>query len=80
MASRGHRDASSTNCPEFGDQLNGGAFDNIELRGPLLTFMTHVNVIFDILESHAFQKYCVCLVFKALFELLIENGPRSEKE
>ena len=23
MASRGPRDASSTNCPEFGDQLNG---------------------------------------------------------
>ena len=23
MASRGPRDASKTNCPEFGDQLNG---------------------------------------------------------
>ena len=33
MASRGPRDASSTNCPEFGDQLNGR------------TFMTDRNVI-----------------------------------
>ena len=40
----------------------------------------NIDNIFDILESHAFQKYCICLVFKALFELLIENGPRSEKE
>ena len=28
MGSRGPRDASSTNCPEFGDQLNGRTHGN----------------------------------------------------
>ena len=29
MGSRGPRDASSTNCPEFGDQLNGRTHDPV---------------------------------------------------
>ena len=40
MASRGHRDASSTNCPEFGDQLNGRTHGNVSCTMCMITFHT----------------------------------------
>ena len=42
-----------------GDELNG-------LR-PSWMVLTHGNVIFDILEPPAFQKYSICWVFRAFF-------------
>ena len=33
-------------------------------RGILMTFMTRENVIFDILEPHAFRKYSTCWVLQ----------------
>ena len=42
-----------------GDELNG--------LGPSWMVLTHGNVIFDILEPSAFQKYSICWVFRAFF-------------
>ena len=42
-----------------GDELNG--------LGPSRMGSTHGNVIFDILEVPAFQKYSICWVFQAFF-------------
>ena len=42
-----------------GDEFNG--------LGPSLMGLTHGNVIFDILEPPAFQKYSICWVFQAFF-------------
>ena len=42
-----------------GDELNG--------LGPSWMVLTHGNVIFDILEPPAFQKYSICWVFRAFF-------------
>ena len=41
-----------------GDELNG--------LGPSWMALTHGNVIFDILEHSAFQKYSICWVFRSL--------------
>ena len=41
-----------------GDELNG--------LGPSWMALTHGNVIFDILEHSAFQKYNICWVFRSL--------------
>ena len=40
-----------------GDELNG--------LGPSWMVLTHGNVIFDILEHSAFQKYSICWVFRS---------------
>ena len=78
MASRGPRDASSTNCTEFGDQLNGRTIIEDNLNVPcamyldipdlndLHGFHDTRNFIFDILEVQTFQTYNTCWVLWAL--------------
>ena len=41
--------------------------DELNVLGPSWMGLTHGNVIFDILEPSAFQKYSICWVFRAFF-------------
>ena len=41
--------------------------DELNKLGPSWMGLTHGNVIFDILEPSAFQKYSICWVFQAFF-------------
>ena len=50
-------------CLHCGDELNG--------LGPSWMGLTHGNVIFDILEPSAFQKYSIGWVFQAFFTAVV---------